>query len=603
MFSALPPAKAILTYGEIWRSLRVRDWESDWREHFGVHTVTGHPNATLGLAQILVTLNALKPNCNEVILPAYANPALAATIRQVGLEPCLVDMDIMTTSPPADLRSAINPSTLTILTTNLFGAPDPVEEVASICKDAGIFLIEDVSLALGAYASDQELGSFGDAVFFSLDINSVITTIFGGIVCWRNPSLTPPPETNTELKRINWRAFVLQLFHPVLVNRFFFGLLEKAPLVITQLLGKLYNTAQPKWSHQQAKLSALLIPKIEIDAKERLRICGIIKQHEAQFGRDLLRREAQPKLTQYPCIASSETERDAVLRRLKKIGVTGTGGFRNIGKLVDLTRIPKTAVLVSRLFTVPCYPGLSQKQINRMLAEIDQSDEAISSWVQKKYSALATRHGSRPEANGHTPAGLKLRKKLLALQLDKLPKRSLSVLDSGCGNGSLGPFLREHLKIGGLDGADFVGESLQIAHERFKYSQTYLTNVMAIDTAAAGKKYDFVNSSDVLQYIPPDEYERFFGAHRNCLLPGGHLLLTLPNLKTIYTLAPKSKRTFEYDFSPDDVLSAISDSGFKILSIMGSDIFGMARFDLVQGILGSVKRLFSGELSVLCEAE
>jgi predicted TPR repeat methyltransferase len=195
-----------------------------------------------------------------------------------------------------------------------------------------------------------------------------------------------------------------------------------------------------------------------------------------------------------------------------------------------------------------------------------------------------------------------IRQKLIAEQLKKLPGGNISVLDSGCGNGVLGPVFRKFLKIACLDGADFVPKSLEIAKADFEYSRTYLTNVMSIDAALDGKQYDLVNSSEVIPYIPPDKYLHFFKVHRRCVSDGRHFLLTFPNLHSIFSLFSKSNSSLRYNFSPNEVLEALSESGFKVVSIMGSDRVGAVRFHLNRTLAPSLKRSFSYEISILCEA-
>lgn len=150
--------------------------------------------------------------------------------------------------------------------------------------------------------------------------------------------------------------------------------------------------------------------------------------------------------------------------------------------------------------------------------------------------------------------------------------------------------------------ADFVPKSLEIAKSEFGYTRTSLTNVVAIDEAVDGKKYDLVNSCEVLLYIPPDKYQQFFDAHRRCVADGRYFLLTFPNLRSVYRKVLKPNENFRYNFSPDEVIDAISESGFKVISALGSDIVGAFHFKLDERLSPSAKRWLSYEISVLYEA-
>jgi dTDP-4-amino-4,6-dideoxygalactose transaminase len=483
------------------------------------------------------------------------------------------------------MRAAINERTLAVVTSNLYGAVDPIEDIASICKENGVFLVEDISMALGCDSKNRELGLFGDVVFLGFGLEDVITTINGGIVCWRNPSIGHSVDPPVTLDKNDWRAILAQMAYPLRKNHD----IEIA-------------SEQSRWTLQQARLSALLLPLVEDDAGERRILCRIIKTHQSNYGYDMVSREADPKLTQYPCLAASEAHREEILNRLRENGIQGGRGLEQIARVAADGQLPNAAILVSRLYTLPCHPGVSKAMLNRMLSQINQSDNAFIALVKDRYSGLVEYHGTSPKSNGYSVRSFRVRQRLLSEQLKKLPGGDISVLDSGCGNGALGPVFHKNLKVACLDGADFIPRSLEIAKSDFGYSRTHLTNVMSIDAALDGRQYDLVNSSGVISYIPPDKHLHFFKVHRRCVSDGRHFLLTLPNLHSVYRRFYKSDFDLGYNLSPDVVLDALSESGFKVVSIVGSDIFGAVRLQLNKTLASSLKRSISHEISILCEA-
>ena len=603
MPNLIPPAKSLSSYRSVFRSLWNYDWESEWREHLGAHTVTGHPSGRSGFRHVIEVLTGLAAGRDEVILPAYTCPSLVTTLRQAGLTPRPIDMEPMSPIVSVSaLRAAVNSKTLAVITTNLYGAADPIQEIASICRDNDVFLVEDISLALGCDADGRELGLFGDVVFLSLGPSKVISTINGGIVCWRTASINQSAIPGTTLDKIDWRAFLLQLAYPILLHPFIFGLIDRTSLRLKDGQDVEFATGRRHWSLQQARLSALLLQKVEDEAIERRHLCNTIKRFQSKFGYDLVRREAAPKLTRYPCLAASHSHREEIIGRLKNHGITASRGFSHIMNSLNLEELPNTAILVSRLYTLPCHPGLSEGVVNGMLAQINQSNEAVFASVQSQYSNLVDHFRASPKSNGHAALAFRMRRRLVAAQLKKLPGGDIFVLDSGCGNGALGPVFHQSLKVASLVGADFVPKSLEIAKSDFGYSQTCLTNVMSIDQAVDGKKYDLVNSCEVILYIPPDKYRQFFRAHRHCVADKCYFLLTFPNLRSVYRKILKPNANFRYNFSPDEVIEAISESGFKVISTLGSDIFGAFRFEIDKDLAPSLKRSIAYEISILCEA-
>jgi dTDP-4-amino-4,6-dideoxygalactose transaminase len=586
MRSLISPTKAIFSYRALFRSLWRYDWESEWREHFGAHSVSGHPSGISCFRHIIQILREQEPERTEVILPAYTCQSKVMAVQQAGLTPALIDMEPMTpVVSMSALRAAINERTLAVVTSNLYGAVDPIEDIVSVCRENNVFLVEDISMALGCESNNRELGLFGDVVFLSFGLSDVLTTINGGVVCWRNPSISKSVDSPVILDKIDWRVMLAQMAYPLRENQ-----------------DVEYAAGRSRWTLQQARLSALLLPLVEDEAGERRNHCQTIKRYQSKYGYDMVSREANPKLTQYPCLAASEAHREEILDRLHKNGILGGRDLGQIMNVPDDGQLPNTAMLISRLYTLPCHPGISEEMLHKMLSQINQSDNAFIALVKDRYSSLVEHHGTNPKSNGHGMVSFWIRQKLIAEQLKKLPGGDISVLDSGCGNGVLGPVFQKFLKIACLDGADFVPKSLEIAKAEFGYSRTYLTNVMSIDAALDGKQYDLVNSSEVIPYIPPDKYSHFFRVHRRCVSDGRHFLLTFPNLHSIFSLFSKSNSSLRYNFSPNEVLEALSESGFKVVSIMGSDRVGAVRFHLNRTLAPSLKRSFSYEISILCEA-
>ena len=63
-----------------------------------------------------------------------------------------------------------------------FGLPCRIEEIASICAEWNIALIEDAAESLGSYAGDRHTGTFGEMATLSFNGNKVITTGGGGMI-------------------------------------------------------------------------------------------------------------------------------------------------------------------------------------------------------------------------------------------------------------------------------------------------------------------------------------------------------------------------------------------------------------------------------------
>ncbi|GAA0625077.1 DegT/DnrJ/EryC1/StrS family aminotransferase [Streptomyces crystallinus] len=74
-----------------------------------------------------------------------------------------------------------------VLTTNLYGNPDPAPELRARCDRAGIALIEDAAHAIGSRVAGQPVGTFGDAAVFSLSKHTAAKA--GGFLAVADPGL------------------------------------------------------------------------------------------------------------------------------------------------------------------------------------------------------------------------------------------------------------------------------------------------------------------------------------------------------------------------------------------------------------------------------
>ena len=83
-----------------------------------------------------------------------------------------------------------------------FGFPCRIAEIAEICADWGITLIEDAAESLGSYVDSRHTGTFASIATLSFNGNKVITTGGGGMI------ITDDPELAKRAKHITTTAKV-----------------------------------------------------------------------------------------------------------------------------------------------------------------------------------------------------------------------------------------------------------------------------------------------------------------------------------------------------------------------------------------------------------
>jgi len=120
---------------------------------------------------------------DEMITPACGFPTTIAPAMQAGLKPVFIDVDLETQNATLDqIERAITPKTKVIMIAHSLGNPFRADEVAKLCKEKNIWLIEDCCDALGAKIGDQSVGTFGNLATCSFYPAHHITMGEGGAV-------------------------------------------------------------------------------------------------------------------------------------------------------------------------------------------------------------------------------------------------------------------------------------------------------------------------------------------------------------------------------------------------------------------------------------
>jgi perosamine synthetase len=138
-------------------------------------------NGTVALHLALVT-KGIGPG-DEVLVPDLTFVATASAVRHAGAEPVLIDVrrDDWCMDPEL-VESAITARTKAMIPVHLFGHPARMDELRSIARRHGLFVLEDAAEAHGATCQGRRVGSLGDAAAFSFYGNKLVTTGEGGAI-------------------------------------------------------------------------------------------------------------------------------------------------------------------------------------------------------------------------------------------------------------------------------------------------------------------------------------------------------------------------------------------------------------------------------------
>lgn len=105
---------------------------------------------------------------DKVIVPANTFIATFDGVSRSGAIPVPVDPDPdLYTLDAASVEAALDSSTRAVMPVHLYGQFADIEDLASLCADRGLVLIEDAAQAHGARFNGRRAGSFGAAGCFS----------------------------------------------------------------------------------------------------------------------------------------------------------------------------------------------------------------------------------------------------------------------------------------------------------------------------------------------------------------------------------------------------------------------------------------------------
>jgi len=142
----------------------------EFEKAFAAYCGTGHAvGVNSGLDALILSLRALGIGSgDEVITAPNSYLATAAAITLVGAKPVFADVKPDFNLHPKEVEKKISPRTKAVIAVHLTGLPCDMESLSKICKQHGIFLMEDAAQAVGASYHGRKVGNLSDVGCFSL---------------------------------------------------------------------------------------------------------------------------------------------------------------------------------------------------------------------------------------------------------------------------------------------------------------------------------------------------------------------------------------------------------------------------------------------------
>ena len=170
----------VMDSGQLAQGSRTQAFEKAFAEYIGTKHAIG---VNSGTAALIVALQAHGVGAgDEVITTPFSFIATATSIIACGATPVFVDIDPFDLNmDPNQLEAAITERTKAVMPVHIFGHPARITEIAQICEDNGLALVEDAAQAHGAEHQRRRVGAFGTGCF-SFYPTKNMTTGEGGII-------------------------------------------------------------------------------------------------------------------------------------------------------------------------------------------------------------------------------------------------------------------------------------------------------------------------------------------------------------------------------------------------------------------------------------
>ena len=161
----------------------VNRFEESIRQYAGVRYALALSSATAGLHLALSVLGIEKDD--YVLASSFTFIGSVSAILYQNAKPIFVDSDESWNISPVLLKEAIDKAPKkpkALIVTHLYGQVCKLDEIMAICKEEGIYLIEDAAESLGATSQGKQSGTFGDIAVYSFNGNKILTTSGGGML-------------------------------------------------------------------------------------------------------------------------------------------------------------------------------------------------------------------------------------------------------------------------------------------------------------------------------------------------------------------------------------------------------------------------------------
>lgn len=322
----------------------VESFEKEFAHYIGTAHCAGVANGTDALE---LALRAVGVQAGDtVVTVANAGFYTSTALLAIGATPQFVDVDPHTGNmAPAALEQALRHRPAAVVVTHLYGRMAPVTELCALAGAAAVPLIEDCAQAHGAALQGRRAGSFGQLGCFSFYPTKNLGAVGdGGAVVTNEPVLNGRIR---QLRQYGWAG---------------------------KYRVEAGGGRNSRLDELQAAVLRAKLPRLDAWNEQRR---DIARRYDAAFA-DLP--------LQCPGVVSSEYVAHLyVARTARRDALRAFLASRNIATEIHYPvpdhrqtvlagsggpSLPATELLAEQIVTLPCFPGLPEEAVERVIAAV-----------------------------------------------------------------------------------------------------------------------------------------------------------------------------------------------------------------------------------------
>jgi perosamine synthetase len=322
-----------------------------------------------------------KTGRNEVILPAYTAGSLVVAVKKAGLRPVLCDVSLDDFNMDMGiLPTLISSRTLAITCVHMFGIG--IRGISEIkARFPEVILIEDCAQAMGAIVEGKKTGTRGDISFFSFNRGKNLPLLRGGCIALHNEAAAESIEKQTA--HLPVARFGIA---PACKAAAFY--LATAPFIygaVYPLISHFKETAPPDdimprgMGDYDVKLGMALAPRMDRIFSVRHAIgSAMVQGLQGIPGVRIPRIFAgdQPAFNRIPVMFDNPSRVSRAVKKLWEAGIESSRMYlQPLHHMFELgyakDEFPKARQLAAGLLALPCHPGCSQHDIEKMITVLN----------------------------------------------------------------------------------------------------------------------------------------------------------------------------------------------------------------------------------------